>query len=65
MSASSEIQRVVRHGVTPLAVVAVHQGWLPQAAQADLIELGVIVISFVVALGLSWWEDRKKGAKSA
>jgi len=60
MKPSSEIQRLVRHGVTPLAIVAVHQGWLPQAAQADIVELGVVLGSFVVALALSWWEDRKK-----
>jgi hypothetical protein len=57
---SAEISRIVRHAVTPVAVVAVHQGWLPQAAQADVIELGVIVVSFAVALGMSWWEDRKR-----
>jgi hypothetical protein len=64
MSATEETARIVRHAVTPLAIVAVHQGWLPEAAQADVIELGVIVLSFVVALGLSWWEDRKKRSRA-
>jgi hypothetical protein len=59
MKISEETSRIVRHAVTPLAVVAVHQGWLPEAAQADVIEIGVIVMSFAVALGLSWLDDRK------
>jgi hypothetical protein len=65
MSASDEIGRVVRHAVTPLAVVAVHQGWLPEAAQADVIELGVIAVSFAAALLLSWREDRARNAGEA
>jgi hypothetical protein len=60
MSLPEETSRIIRHAVTPLAVVAVHQGWLPEAAQADVIELGVIALSFAAALFLSWREDRKK-----
>jgi hypothetical protein len=59
MKISEETSRIVRHAVTPLAVVAVHQGWLPEAAQADVIEIGVIALSFIVALVLSWLDDRK------
>ena len=61
MSVSDETLRIIRHAVTPLAVVAVHQGWLPEAAQADVIEIGIIVVSFAVALFMSWREDRAKG----
>jgi hypothetical protein len=60
MSVSDETGRIIRHAVTPLAVVAVHQGWLPEAAQADVIEIGIIVVSFAVALFMSWREDRAK-----
>jgi hypothetical protein len=61
MTATSETLRFVRHAVTPLAIVAVHQGWLPEAAQADVIEVGVIAVSFAVAMLMSWREDRAKG----
>ena len=60
MSATSETTRIIRHAITPLAVIAVHQGWIPQAAQADVIEIGIIAISFAVALFMSWREDRSK-----
>jgi len=61
MSATDETLRFARHAVTPLAIIAVHQGWLPEAAQADVIEVGIIVVSFAVALFMSWREDRAKG----
>ena len=60
MSATSETTRIIRHAITPLAVIAVHQGWLPQAAQADVVELAIIAVSFAVALFMSWREDRSK-----
>lgn len=60
MSAASETTRIIRHAITPLAVIAVHQGWLPEAAQADVIELGIVAVSFAVALFMSWREDRSK-----
>ena len=61
MTVKSETGRIVRHAVTPLAIIAVDQGWLPEAAQADVIELGVIVVSFAVAYGYSWLQDKWAG----
>jgi hypothetical protein len=64
MSFADETSRIARHAVTPLAVIAVHQGWLPEAAQADVTELGIIVVSFLAALFLSWREDRRAHRKT-
>jgi hypothetical protein len=63
MSLGEEASRIVRHSVTPVVVIAVHQGWLPEGAQADVIELGIIAVSFLAALYLSWREDRRKKAE--
>ena len=60
MNITHETERLIRHAVTPLAVIAVHQGWLPEEAQADVIELGIIAVSFIVALVMSWRADRRR-----
>lgn len=65
MSLTDETGRILRHGVTPLVVIAVHQGWLPEAAQADIIEISMVVVSFAVALLLSWREDYKRRRAAA
>lgn len=48
-----ELLRFVRHGVTPLVILAVERGWIPAAAESDLIEFAAIAISFLLAYGWS------------
>lgn len=60
MPASSEIGRTVRHAVTPVVIILVERGYLPEAAQHDVIEFGVIVAAFIGAYGYSWWQDKKE-----
>lgn len=57
---ATEILRVVRHGVAPFVILAVEQGWLPAAAKKDAVEFIAIVLSFGLAYGWSWWNERRK-----
>lgn len=56
----SEILRVVRHGVAPLVIIAVEQGWLPKAAQKDAIEFTAIIVSFALAWGWSAYNEHRR-----
>jgi hypothetical protein len=55
-----ELLRVVRHGVAPFVILAIEKGWLPKAAQSDAIEFIAILLSFGLAYGWSWWNERKR-----
>lgn len=55
-----ELLRVVRHGVAPFIILAIEKGWLPKAAQSDAIEFTAILLSFGLAYGWSWWNERKR-----
>jgi len=60
MPFSTEAGRVLRHVITPLVVVAVDRGWIPEAAQYDVIELIIIAVTFAAVYGVSLWRDRQK-----
>lgn len=60
MPMSSEIARIARHTITPIVVIAVDRGWVPAAAQNDLIEILIIVATFAGVYGVSWWRDKQK-----
>jgi hypothetical protein len=55
-----ELLRVVRHGVAPFIILIVEKGWLPKAAQSDVVEFVAILVSFGLAYGWSWWNERKR-----
>lgn len=55
-----ELMRFMRHAFAPLVIYAVERGWLPEAAQADVIEALVIAVAFAIPYGLSWLRDRKR-----
>lgn len=57
---AAELLRVVRHGVAPLVIIAIEQGWLPEAAKKDAVEFTAILLSFGLAYGWSWWHERRK-----
>ena len=60
MPLSTEVGRIARHAITPLVIFAVDRGWIPDAAQHDVLELIVIVATFGAVYGVSWWRDKQK-----
>lgn len=56
----SEVARLVRHTIAPLVVYAVAEGWLPEFAQHDVLEVLVILTTFAAVYGVSWLRDRNK-----
>ena len=42
-----------------LVAVAVERGYLPEAAQHDVAELGILVLTAAIVYGVSWWRDRR------
>ncbi len=46
----TEAARLVRHGITPVAVFLVAAGILPEFMQAEFVEIAVVVATFVVSL---------------
>ena len=50
MNLKQELLRLLRHLLVPLAVLLVERGWLPAAAQENFIEVGVLVVTFLVTI---------------
>lgn len=48
-----ELNRVLRHAIAPVAAWAVAQGWLPETAKADVIEVAVVGLGYLIPLALS------------
>ena len=60
MPIATEANRVLRHAITPMVILAVDRGWIPEGAQHDVVELSVIALTFTIVYGVSWWRDRQK-----
>jgi len=60
MPLSTEAGRVLRHAITPIVILAVDRGIIPEAAQHDVVELSVIAVTFALVYGVSWWRDKQK-----
>lgn len=58
---TKELNRLIRHGVAPLVLWLVANGYLPAYMQGDVTELLVIVIATAVPVAVSWWRDRARG----
>ena len=54
----NELHRFLRHALGPFAVLAVEQGWIPEAAQKDVVEAVVIALGFAIPFGWSWLLDK-------
>jgi len=54
----TELHRFLRHALGPFVVLAVEQGWLPEAMQQDTLEAGVIALGFLLPFLWSWILDR-------
>ena len=52
MPLTHELNRIVRHTVAPLVILAVERGWVPEAAQHDVTE---IVTILAVLVGVYIW----------
>jgi hypothetical protein len=55
-----DIKRLIRHLVPVLVIYAVSKGWLPAAAQGDVTEALLIVVSVVFSLAGSRKRDVAK-----
>lgn len=42
----------------PFVVLAVQQGWIPEAAQEDVLEAAIIALGFIVPIGWSYALDK-------
>lgn len=54
-----EAQRMIRHGLAPLVAYAVAQGWLPEWAQNDVLEMLAIGLALGVPYAWSWLREKK------
>lgn len=54
----NELHRFLRHALGPFTVLAVEQGWLPEAAQQDVTEAAVIALGFAIPFVWSWFLDK-------
>lgn len=60
--AKDELSRIVRHTLTPLAVLAVSRGWIPAELQSDIVDIAVPVVALVISLLLSNTSARKRSS---
>lgn len=56
---TNEIARLIRHIITPLVLLMVQQGWLPEAAQGDVTEAAIIIITLAGTFLWSWLNEQK------
>lgn len=55
-----DVKRLVRHLVPVAVIYAVSKGWLPAAAQGDVTEAALIVVSIGFSL---FWSRKRDQAK--
>lgn len=60
----SVLSRLLRHLLLPMVVFAINQGWLPEAAQEDAVELLLIFVTSSVVLGWSYFREVKVRGKA-
>lgn len=53
-----EMNRLLRHLIAPLVVIAVDRGWLPEAAQGDVTEALVLLVGLAVPVVWSWMREK-------
>ena len=56
--AVTEINRLLRHLLAPVAAWLVAEGYLPEYMQGDVTEAAVMLIAVGLPLALSWYRDR-------
>lgn len=57
---TTELMRLVRHGLTPLVAIAVKSGVLPEAAQGPVTEFLIILFFFIISVAWSFLYDVRK-----
>lgn len=60
MAVSTELNRIIRHSIAPLVIIAVDRGWIPAGAEDSIIELATILVAIAIPYGISLWRDMKK-----
>ena len=58
MPLTHELNRIVRHTVAPLVILAVERGWIPEAAQHDITEIATILVALGGVYLWSKWNAR-------
>lgn len=56
---TNEIARLIRHIITPLVLLLVQAGWLPEAMQGDVTEAVIIILTLVLTFLWSWYNEQK------
>lgn len=56
----TELSRFLRHLFAPLVTWLVAKGYLPEYMQGDVIEVMVVLASWAIPYGISWWRDARK-----
>jgi hypothetical protein len=59
----TELYRALRHGVAPLVLWLIANGYLPEYMREDITELLTVVLAIGVPYALSWWRDRLRGRR--
>ena len=57
---TTEIMRLIRHGVAPLIAYAVAGGYLPESMAGDVTEFIVLGVAIIAPLVFSWLRDQSK-----
>lgn len=54
----TELNRIIRHLIAPLVIIAVQRGWIPENAQKEIIEALTVLLALLVPL--VWSKLREK-----
>lgn len=57
---TTEMLRLIRHGIAPLVTWLVLNGYLPEYMQGDVTELAVIAVSVGAPMAFSWMRDKAR-----
>ena len=57
---NEELTRLLRYSITPLVIIAVNRGWIPETARQDIVEAAIIVASLATQLVWSYLRDKKR-----
>lgn len=58
-----QLNRLLRHLLTPVVMFLVERGLLPEYMQNDVVEVGVIACAFAITCAMSWWRDSRRSVK--
>ena len=59
-TATGEVNRLLRHAVPVAVILGVERGWVPEAMQGPLTEIGLILVTLAVSYVASILSDRAR-----